>query len=347
MKPKETVLVTGGTGFVGLQIVFQLLQKGYKVNTTLRSLKSIDNVIESLKSNGITTFENLSFFETNLTDDKNWDKAMQGCKYVLSVASPVFFEVPKDENEAIRPAVEGILRVLKFAKKEGVKRVVMTSNFGAVGFSQTDKTRATTEADWTDTKLSGLSVYEKSKTLAEKAAWNFIKNEGSNLEFATINPVAILGPSLNAHVSESFNFLKHMLDGSMKAVPPITLNIVDVRDVAALHILAMETPDANRKRFIATADGQISMPEIAIFLRKTFPDISSKVSTKTLPVFLVKFGSLFNAQAKQGVMLIKVNRNVSNAQAKDILDWTPIATNEEAIMASVESLVKYDIITSN
>ena len=269
---------------------------------------------------------------------------MKDCKYVLSVASPVFFEIPKDENEAIRPTLEGITRILKFAKKEGVKRVVMTSNFGAVGFSQTDKNRVTTEADWTDPNLKGLSVYEKSKTLAEMAAWEFINKEGGNLEFTTINPVAIFGPSLNEHISGSLDMLKNLLEGSMKPVPPIPLNLVDVRDVADLHIRAMESPNANGQRFIATADGQISMPEIAKFLIKTKPDIASKVSTITIPAFVVRVAALFNAKAKEGAMFMNVNRNVSNAKARNLLGWKPIGTNEEIILASVESMIKYGIV---
>ncbi len=344
MANTETVLVTGGTGFVGMQIILQLLQKGYNVKTTLRSLKSKDKVIETLKSNGIQSFDNLTFVEAELTKDDNWDEAMRDCKYVLSVASPVFFEIPKDENEAIRPAVEGILRVLKFAQNADVKRVVMTSSFGAVGFSQTDKNRETTEADWTDPKLKGLSAYEKSKGLAERAAWEFIKKGNSNLEFTTINPVAILGPSLSSHISGSFDILKHLLDGSLKAVPPISLNIVDVRDVADLHIRAMENPAANGERFIATADGQILMPEIAALLKKTKPGVAAKVSTKTVPAFVVNLASLFNSQAKTGAMFLKVNRNVSNAKAKELLGWKPIATNEQAILASLERIIKFGIV---
>ena len=343
MANSETVLVTGGTGFVGMRLILQLLQKGYKVKTTVRSLDSKSNVIETLTTNGITSVDDLSFIKAELTKDNNWADAMQGCRYVLSVASPVFLQEPKNENEAIKPAVEGIQRILRFAKNEGVKRVVMTSNFGAVGFSQTDKNRETTETDWTDTTLKGLSVYEKSKTLAEKAAWEFIKKEGDNLEFATINPVAILGPSLNAHLSESFNILKHLLDGSMKAVPNIPLNIVDVRDVADLHIRAMENSKAHGQRFIASADGQISMPEIATFIRKAMPGISANVSAKTIPNIVIKLASLFNKQARQGAMLMNVNRNVSNAKAKHVLDWTPIASNEEAIIASLESLKKFGV----
>lgn len=344
MANSETVLVTGGTGFVGMRLILQLLENGYTVKTTVRSLKKRESLLQTLKAAGVTASDNLSFIEAELTKDDNWAEAMKGCKYVLSVASPVFFETPKDENEAIRPAVEGILRVLKFAKNSGVQRVVMTSNFGAVGFSQTDRNRETTENDWTDTDLKGLSVYEKSKTLAEKAAWNFMKNEGGNLEFATINPVAILGPSLSEHVSGSFHLLENLLNGSMKAVPNIPLNVVDVRDVADLHIRAMITPEAKGQRFIATADGQISMPEIAALLKSRQPEISQKVSTKKVPDWVLNFASLFNAKAKQGLVLLKMNRNVSNKKAKEILGWKPIATNKQAILASVDSMKKYNLI---
>ncbi|MEH6680225.1 MAG: aldehyde reductase [Sediminicola sp.] len=344
MENKEMVLVTGGTGFVGMQIVYQLLKKGYSVRTTVRNLKSADKVQETLKNNGITSFENLSFAEAELTKDENWEQAIHGCKYVLSVASPVFFHKPKNEEEAILPAREGILRILRFAKKAVVKRVVMTSNFGAIGFTQTDKNRATTEDDWTDTNNKSVSVYERSKTLAEKAAWNFIETKGGNLEFATINPVAILGPSLGAHVSGSFQLLQNLLTGKLKAVPNIPLNIVDVRDVADLHIRAMESPEANGHRFIASADRQISLPEIALLLKNNRKEISEKVSLKKLPDWVLSVSSIFNDQAKEGVLLTKMNRNVSNQKAKEILNWKPIASQEVAILEAVDTMIKYNLI---
>ncbi|WP_378954287.1 SDR family oxidoreductase [Pelosinus sp. sgz500959] len=340
----DTVLVTGGTGFVGVQIILQLLQKGYNVKTTLRSVSSKNKVIDTLKSNGITTFDNLAFVEADLSKDDNWEVAMRGCDYVLSVASPVFFTMPKDENEVMRPAVDGIVRVLKAARNASIKRVVMTSNFGAVGFSNKNQNTATTEADWTDLNEKGLSPYEKSKLLAERAAWDFIKKEGGNLEFATINPVAILGPSLSAHISGSFRILEHLLDGSMKAIPNIPLNIVDVRDVADLHIRAMTNPNANGQRFIASADGQISMPEIAALLKNKTPNVAKRVSTKTLPNWVIYLAALFNKQAKEGALLLRMSRNVSNTKAKKILGWKPISTNEEAILASINSMIKFEII---
>lgn len=341
---KETVLVTGGTGFVAMQIILQLLQRGYKVKTTVRNLSSKDKIIETLKNNGISSFENLSFVTIELTKDDNWEEAMKNCKYVLSVASPVFFEIPKDENEAIRPAVEGILRVLKFAKKSNVKRVIMTSNFGSVGFSQFNTNKMTTEEDWTNPLERGLSVYEKSKTMAEKAAWEFIKKEGGNLEFATINAVAILGKSLDTHISGSFNILTHLLDGSIKAVPNIWFNIVDVRDVADLHIRAMENENADGNRFIATADGKISMPEIAVLLKEKYPELTHKISDKKIPNFVLNLASHFNRQAKEAALLLKVNRNVSNEKAKKILGWKPVSSQEQAIIAAIESLLRFGII---
>lgn len=344
MENTATVLVTGGTGFVGMQVILQLLRKGYYVRTTVRSLTSTDKLIATLKANGITSFEKLSFAEAELTQDNNWAEAMKGCSYVLSVASPVFFETPKNEDEAMRPAVEGILRILTFAKKEGVKRVVMTSNFGAVGFSQTDKSRETTEADWTDTTMKGLSVYEKSKTLAERSAWEFIQKEGGTLEFTTINPVAILGPSLDAHMSGSFKLLQNLLNGTLKVIPNIPLNVVDVRDVADLHIRAMTTPAANGQRFIASADGQISLPEIADLLKSKRPDVARNVSTRKLPDWVLRIAALFNPQAKEGALLMNMNRAVSNAKAKSILGWNPVTSQEQTILASVDSMINYGII---
>ncbi|WP_042199495.1 SDR family oxidoreductase [Paenibacillus camerounensis] len=340
-----TVMVTGGSGFVGAQIIFQLLQQGYNVKTTLRSLSRSNKVIDLLKTNGVTSYGNLAFVEADLSKDDHWDEAMKGCDYVLSVASPVFFTIPKDEREVIRPAVEGIIRVLKAARNAGVKRVVMTSNFGAVGFSNKTPGKVTTEADWTNPEEKGLSAYEKSKLLAERAAWDFIEKEGGNLEFAVINPVAILGPALSEHVSGSFGLLKHLLDGSMKAVPNIPLNVVDVRDVADLHIRAMTSPDASGQRFIASADGQISMPQIAALLRSKRSGIAEKISGKTLPDWVITLGGIFNKQAQEASLLLKMSRTVSNEKAKKLLGWKPAANKEEAILASIDSMIRFGIIS--
>ena len=333
----ELVLVTGGTGAVGIHCILQLLQKGYRVRTTLRAINKKNEVIEMLKTGGITSFSNIDFIETDLAKEANWDEALKDCNYVLHVASPTH-----QESDMIRAAVDGTLRVLKAARDARVKRVVLTSSFGALGFSNKDRNTETTEADWTDPNEKGLSDYEKSKGLAERAAWNFIKTEGGGLELAVINPVAIFGPSLGPGKSPSFGLLKSLLNGSMKAVPHIPLNVVDIRDVADLHIRAMTNPNANGQRFIATADGEISLPEIAILLKNKVPEVARKVSGKTLPNWVLPIAAVFNPEAKRAILFLKINRRVSNAKARKVLGWVPIANKEEAILASVKSMIKYN-----
>lgn len=336
----QKVLVTGGTGFVAIHSILQLLNRGYQVRTTVRSLKSKDKIFEMLQNGGITDFSTLEFIETDLTSDKNWPEAMIDCDYVLHIASPIFLRLPKDEDEMIRPAVDGTLRVLKAARDAGVKRVVMTSNFGAVGYSHKDKNSLITEESWTDPNEKGLSTYNKSKVLAEKAAWDFMKNEGGALELSVINPMGIFGPSLNKDLSSGFELLKKLLDGSMKAIPDIRLGIVDVRDVAELHILAMENPEAKSQRFLALSGGTMSLMEIVKFLKEKMPYVTEKAPSKSLPTFIIRLTALFNDQAKAILPLVGINRNASNKKAKTILGWTP-RTNEEAIMASIISLIKW------
>ncbi|WP_088809789.1 MULTISPECIES: aldehyde reductase [Listeria] len=339
---KNKVLVTGGTGFMSMQIILQLLQQGYNVKTTVRNLNSKERVLDTLLEHGVGV-DTLEFVEADLTSDKNWEDNMKDCEYVLSVASPVFFDIPKNEEEAIRPAIEGVLRILKAAHKSGVRRVVMTSNFGAVGFSNKDLNSTTTEENWTNEHEAGLSIYEKSKLLAEKAAWEFA-NENPNLELVTINPVAVFGPALDSHVSGSFGLLKMLLDPKVKKVPNIPLNVVDVRDVASMHIRAMTTKDAAMQRFIASADGEISMLEIAKLLKKARPELADKVTTRTIPNWFIKIGARFNRQAKEGLLLLEMNRKISNAKAKEVLGWEQLATKEEAVLSAIDSLKKYNLI---
>ncbi|TSJ44872.1 SDR family oxidoreductase [Fluviicola chungangensis] len=340
----KLVLVTGGSGFVGSHCILQLLEKGYSVRTTVRSLSKKNQVIKLLENGGITSFENLQFVEADLTSDTNWDHAVKDCEYVLHVASPIFLALPKDENEMIRPAIEGTLRVLRAARNAGVKRVVMTSNFGAVGYSHTDPHIPITEESWTNPNQKGLSSYNKSKVLAERAAWNFMKTEGRDMELSVINPTAIFGPSLGPDISSGFELLKALLDGSMKSVPNLTFNIIDVRDVADLHLRAMINPNAKGQRFLALAGGKMSMPEIAAFLRKELPAVSQKVSVKTLPDWKLRLAALFSPRAKAIASMLSASRNVSNAKAKEVFEWKPRSTNEEAILAAVESMIRYKSI---
>jgi len=337
------VLVTGGTGFLGIHIILQLMKLGYDIKTTIRSLNRKDDVINMLKTGGINSFENIECIEADLLKDENWREAVKDCDFVMHVASPIFLHLPEHEDEMIRPAVQGTLRVLKAARDAGVKRVVMTSNFGAVGYSHKDKHSIITEESWTDPNEKGLSVYNKSKVLAEKAAWEFIKKEGGGLELAVINPMAIFGPSLSPVLSSGFGLLLKVMDGSMKYIPNINLGVVDVRDVADLHIRAMTNPSAKGERFLALAGGNISLLEISRLLKKEMPEAARKASVKTISDWAVRIAAMFNKDAKAILPLVGIYRNASNEKARRLLGWQP-GSNNEAILASAKSLVKYDHI---
>ncbi len=338
----KMVLVTGGTGFVGVQCILQLLHGGYRVKTTVRSLNRKDEVLAMLEYGGIKSFESLEFIEADLTKDTNWDKAVSGCDYILHVASPIYMKIPKDEQEMIRPAVEGTLRVLQAAKNAGVKRVVMTSNFGAVGYSHSDTSVIITEQDWTDPNEKGLSIYNKSKVLAERAAWDFIETQGGDLELSVINPMGIFGPSLGPDLSSGFELVKRMLEGTMKKVPNMTLGIVDVRDVADLHIRAMTNPAAKGQRFLALSGEIITLPEIAVYLKSKLGDKGRNISTKIMPDWVVKIAALFSPVARNVVPQLGRYRNASNTKARNLLGWKPRG-HEEAIMATATSLLRFNV----
>jgi dihydroflavonol-4-reductase len=316
----QTVLVTGGTGFVGIHTILQLLQQGYTVKTTLRSLSKKESIVNALKDGGLTDLQHLHFVEADLLADAGWDEAVQDCDYVLHVASPFPLVQPEDENELIIPARDGSLRVLKAARNAGVKRVVLTSSFAAIGYSNGTKGHIFTEEDWTD-ENAPLQPYIKSKTVAEKAAWDFIKNEGGDLELTVINPVGIFGPIIGDIYPASFEgVVKALIDGTVTESPAFTLGVVDVRDVADLHIKAMLHPEANGQRFLATSAGVVSFYDVAQFIKKERPEKAAKIND-------------MKPTAKEFYI------EMSNRKAKEILDWHP-KSKEEAILASVDSLVK-------
>lgn len=333
------VLVTGGSGFVGAHCVLQLLQQGFRVRTTVRSEKKIPGIINVLKPVVGDAINKLSFTVADLTNDIGWAEAVNGCTYVLHVASPFLIAAPKDENELIIPAVQGSLRVLKASKKAGVKRVVLTSSFAAVGYTAKNSAEAFNENDWTNPNDKNLSAYIKSKALAEKAAWDYIKNDGKGLELAVINPVGIFGPLLNDDLSASVSLIQNMLTGKIPAVPNISFSVVDVRDVALLHIKAMTNEKAAGQRFLAVSGEAMTFPDIAKLIKNNFGNEAQKVPSKILPNFVVKVGALFSSQFKEIAPLLGKKQLISNQKAKTILNWQPIS-NEEAILASAKSLIQ-------
>jgi dihydroflavonol-4-reductase len=339
----KTVLVTGGTGFVGIHCIVQLLQQGYSVKTTLRSLNRKEEVINMLINNGLSSFDNITYVEADLSKDAHWAEAVSGCTYVLHVASPIGLQRPKHDDEFIKPAVEGTLRVLKAAQKAGVKRVVLTSSFGAVGYSHTDVTKPITEESWTNPNDRSLSAYLRSKTLAELAAWDFIAKSGNGMELSVINPVGIFGPTPGPDLSGGLEIIKRLLTGSMKACPNISFGIVDVRDVADLHLRAMVHTSANNQRFLALSGDILLLHDIALLLKSKLGDRAKKVTTKIAPDWIVRVLAMFNPALKEVAGQLGKNKYASNEKAKKLLGWQP-RNHEEAIIAAAESLFRFGLI---
>jgi nucleoside-diphosphate-sugar epimerase len=215
----STVLVTGGSGFIGSHIILQLLAAGHTVRTTVRDLKREPEVRALLKQGGSEPGGRLQFFAADLMKEAGWKEAAAGCEFVLHVASPFPPTVPKHEDELIVPAREGALRVLRASRDAAVKRVVLTSSFAAVGYGQARQSAPFDETNWTDVNGEGLTAYVKSKTLAERAAWDLMAREGGGMELAVVNPVAVFGPVLGADYATSILIVQKMLDGAMPGCP--------------------------------------------------------------------------------------------------------------------------------
>lgn len=342
----NTVLVTGGSGFIGGHAILQLLAMGYQVRTTVRSLKREADVRAVLRQNcAANAGDNgqLRFFAADLENDAGWAEAVAGSEYVLHVASPFPSTIPKNEDELIVPAREGALRVLRAARDAGVKRVVMTSSFAAVGYGQKERSQPFNESNWTDINGDGLTPYVKSKTLAERAAWDFMAREGQSLELAVVNPVGVFGPVLSADYATSILIVRRMLDGSIPGVPRIDFGAVDVRDVADLHLRAMTNPAAKGERFLAVAGDFLSMLDIANILRKGLGAAASKVPKHQLPDLLVRVVGWFDPEVRQAVPELGKRKNATSEKAQRILGWRP-RSNEEAILATAESLQRLGLI---
>ncbi|MFT3702548.1 MAG: aldehyde reductase [Agriterribacter sp.] len=338
----KKVLVTGGSGFIAVHCMVKLLQQGYTVSTTLRSLHRQEEVKAMLKNGGVSSFENLSFVEADLKDNKNWKEAVKGCDYVLHVASPTPAIQFKHEDEIIKPAVEGVLRVLKAARDANVKRVVLTSAYGAIGCGHKNRTTPYTEKDWTNLNAH-LHPYQKSKTLAEKAAWDFIQKEGGSLELATVNPVGVMGPVLGTDYSHSNQVVRRMLEGKIGACPKVESCYVDVRDVADLHVLAMTHPEAKGERFLATTGKALSMLDVAHILQRRLGDDAKKVPTKELANWKIRLAAMLNPSLKMIVTLLGQYAQASGEKAQKLLHWSP-RSNEEAIVATAESMLRLGLI---
>jgi nucleoside-diphosphate-sugar epimerase len=341
--PDELVLVTGGSGFIGAHCILQLLNAGYRVRTTVRLLKREGDVRAMLKVGGADAGERLSFVEADLTSDLGWPAAVAGCSYVLHVASPLPPSVPRHEDELIVPARDGALRVLKAARDAGVKRVVQTSSFGAIGYGHKEREAPFDETDWTDLNGEDLIAYTKSKTIAERAAWDFIATEGGGLELSVVNPVGVFGPVLGPDYSASILMVQRLMDGALPGCPKLYFGVVDVRDVADLHLRAMTYPAAKGERFIAIAGDFLTMKGIAQVLKNRMGEAARRVPTRELPDWTVRLASLKDPAVKLILPELGKKKNATNAKAVRMLGWAP-RSREDALAATAESLVRLRLL---
>jgi nucleoside-diphosphate-sugar epimerase len=333
-----TVLVTGGSGFIASHVIVQLLAAGYRVRTTVRHLGREPDVRALVKEGGIDPEDRLSFARADLLDDTGWAEAVSGCEHVLHVASPFPEKVPKDENELIVPARDGALRVLRAARDLGVKRVVLTSSFAAIGYGHEPRDEPFDETTWTNVDAP-LAPYVKSKALAERAAWDFIADEGRGLELATVNPVGVFGPVLGRDYSTSILVVQRLMDGQIPGCPKVCFGVVDVRDVADLHLRAMSSPAANGQRFLAIAGDFLSMLDFAKILKNRLGERGRRIPARELPNWLVHVASWLDPAVKQVLPELGKKRNATNAKAKRVLGWNPRSA-EDALVATAESLIR-------
>src|SRR5579862_2301725 len=339
----DLVLVTGGSGFIGTHCILQLLAAGYGVRTTIRSRKREADARAMLKAAVAGPGGGLSFAVADLSSDEGWADAAAGCDFVLHVASPFPAAMPKDENELIRPAREGALRVLRAARNAGVKRVVLTSSFAAIGYGRKPQVAPFNETNWTDPNGEGVAPYVKSKTLAELAAWDFIAKEGNGLELAVVNPVGVFGPVLGADYATSILIVQKMMDGVVPGCPRVYFGAVDVRDVVDLHLRAMTNPAAKGERFLAVAGDFVSLQEIAQLLKTRMGAAARRVPTRLLPDWMVRLVSVFDKSAAYIVPDLGKCKNATNEKARRMLGWAP-RSNEDALMATAESLVRLGLL---
>jgi dihydroflavonol-4-reductase len=340
--PHGLVLVTGGSGYIAGYCIAELLSQGWRVRATLRNLTKAEAVRASIASIAAKAGE-IEFVAADLNSDAGWAAAATGCDYVLHVASPLPLVDPKSDDELVRPARDGTLRVLRAGRDAGVKRVVSTSSVSAIMYGQPVREKPFTEADWTDeTNFKETNAYERSKTLAERASWAWLKAEGGKLELATVNPALVLGPVLGSDFSASLEAVRKLMDGSAPAIPRFGFGVVDVRDLAKLHVLAMTSPAAAGERFIASADF-LWMKEMAAILKAGLGSVARKVPTIPAPDFLVRGLALFDPAVRGRIFELGKRRVASSEKARRALGWTTRPV-KDTILDAAESLQAHGLV---
>ncbi len=325
LRETKTVLVTGGSGYLGSWCLIELLRRGYRVRTTVRDLAREAEVRAAIAPE-VDPGDRLAFHAADLLDDAGWADAVGGCDYVLHVASPFPPAQPKD---LIVPARDGTLRVLRAGLEAGVERTVVTSSVAAITGGTKPVSGPLTEENWSDPDNPKLSPYARSKTIAERSAWDFMAEHNATGKLVTVNPSAIVGPVLSEDRSFSLQAIERML-GGMPGVPRIGFTWVDVRDVAELEILAMTDPSAGGERFIAAEEFRW-MPEVAAVLRDRLGEDAAKVPTRTVPNFVVRAMALFDPSIRSVVGQLGKKTTLSSEKARSRLGWAPRPLDETVV----------------
>jgi dihydroflavonol-4-reductase len=336
----DTVLLTGISGFIAKHCAVRLLNAGYAVRGSLRSPKREEEVRAALRPHLTNPASEamLSFVTLDLTRDDGWTEAAKGTVAVMHTASPFPVSQPKDENELIRPAVDGTLRVMRAAKAAGVGRVILTSSIVAVMKGVAGKTYD--EGDWLDPSAPGTTAYAKSKVLAERAAWDFVKDQAPDIALTTVNPGFVVGPPLDAEYGSSISVVKRFLSGKDPMLPAMAIPTVDVRDVAEMHLRALQRPQTAGKRYLAAAD-TLWFTDMAKAMKSAFP--GRKIPTKTAPAFLIRILSVFDSELRAILPQLGKIEYIDNRQAITEMGMTFIPA-KEAVVASARFLVDHKLV---
>jgi dihydroflavonol-4-reductase len=341
MSGRGTVLVTGGSGFIGGWCIVGLLQQGYTVRATVRNLAREGGVRAAL-AKAVDLQDRLSFHAADLMGDTGWDEATAGCDYVLHVASPLGVAEPKDPNELITPAREGAKRAVGAAIRAGVKRVVLTSSVAATSKGVHGPDSVADETQWTDLSDKAVSAYSRSKTLAEQEAWELIKTAGGATTLATVNPSLVLGPVLSGDFSDSVQVVERLMSGRVPGLPRLGFNIVDARDVADLHIRAMTAPEAAGQRLIA-AGTYAWMADLAALLKARLGPDAARVPTRKIPDFVLRLAGVFDADLRSVTPGLGLKHSYSSAKAQNLLGWRP-RPMEDTVLDCARSLVAKGVV---